>query len=136
MHQYCLIDSNCLDLVVSACIQLLCFDDIEVSFTCKKVLLQLLKPKKKKSIKLPDNNQNKQISEINNENSLKQQQKHQQPIQKQIQVDEEISLPLEDLSLNNAELNNAFDVKFLSMPSFESFESLSVEVVMMVMAMK
>ena len=35
MHKYCLIDSNCLDLVVSACIQLLCFDDIEVSFTCK-----------------------------------------------------------------------------------------------------
>ena len=98
--------------------------------------MQLLKPKKNKSIKLPDNNQNKQISEINNENSLKQQQQHQQPIQKQIQVDEEISLPLEDLSLNNAELNNAFDVKFLSMPSFESFESLSVEVVMMVMAMK
>ena len=98
--------------------------------------MQLLKPKKNKSIKLPDNNQNKQISEINNENSLKQQQQHQQPIQKQIQVDEEISLPLEDLYFNNAELNNAFDVKFLSMPSFESFESLSVEVVMMVMAMK
>lgn len=51
MHAYSLIDSECVSLVADYYIQLLVCNETDITFTAKRVLLQLLKPRKKQPTK-------------------------------------------------------------------------------------